>query len=87
MKPTEDNLKELFSKIKYSKEPLSIDINGCNYLYDPHFGKFFKLEKCDITDISPVNQIMDTIMKDTNIKYNEKLEQYERNSFENFKET
>lgn len=74
MKLTEYDLKDLFSKIKYSKEPFSIDINGCNYLYDPHFGKFFKLEKCDITDISPVNQIMYTIMKDTDIKYNEILE-------------
>lgn len=69
MKPTEDNLKELFSKIKYSKEPLSIDINGCNYLYDPHFGKFFKLERCDINSISAFNQIMNTIMKDIDIKY------------------
>ena len=69
MKPTEDNLKELLSKIKYSKEPFSININGCDYIYDPYFGKFFKLERCDITDISAFNQIIDTIMKDNDIKY------------------
>lgn len=83
MKPTEDDLKDLFNKIKHSKEFFSININGCDYLYEPHFGKFFKLEKCDITDISPLNQIMDIIMKDADIKYNEN----ERNSFENNKET
>ena len=69
MKSTEDDLKELFDKMKYSKEPFLININGCDYLYDPHFGKFFILEKCDITTISAINQIRDTIMKNIDIKY------------------
>ena len=61
MKPTEDDLKDLFSKIKYSKEPFSMNINGCDYLYDPHFGKFFKLEKCDINSVIELKEITKTI--------------------------
>jgi hypothetical protein len=61
MKPTEDDLKDLFSKIKHSKEPFSININGCNYLYDPFFGKLFKLEKCYISNVIDLKEITKVI--------------------------
>ena len=70
MKPTEDDLKDLFSKIKHSKEPFSININGCDYLYDPHFGKFFKLDKCYITNIIDLKEITKVIIE--NVKNNYK---------------
>lgn len=69
MKPTEDNFKELFSKIKYYKEPFSININGCDYLYDQFFGKFFKLEKCYISNVIDLKEITKVITESIENNY------------------
>lgn len=65
----EDEITNLFNKIKNSKEPIIITINGDNFCYEPSIGKFFRLRNCYIDNIGEIKQITSAIMESHEGKY------------------